>query len=172
VLKFRRLVEVVLAEQRDPAHQELIFEPDLERSLERDQTNEGKRREQDEPESVESRPDARSGSDQPERNQAARGRGEEHRCPPGRLGDRGRSSALQREVLGRHEVGCRWAWTLPGVARGSASLVDAGNLLGNGHWRSRTAHVPDRSSGRTATGDFVLTLISLPVDVLPAHPRS
>jgi len=98
----------------------VILESDLERSFERDQADEGKRGEQDEAEGVKGRPNARRGCNQPERNQAAGGRGEEHCRPPGRLGDRGRSSALKREVLGRHEVDSRRPWILFGVASSCA----------------------------------------------------
>src|SRR5204862_1639565 len=96
--EFRRLAEVILSEQGDAACQEVILEPSLERSLERDQADEGKRREQDEAEGIEGRPDACGGCNQTERDQAAGGRREEHRCSSRRLGDRGRTSALEREV--------------------------------------------------------------------------
>jgi hypothetical protein len=99
----RRVLEVVAAQQGDPARVLRVFHRGLERPLEGDKPDESKGREENQAEPEEDRPQAARGRDQAEGDEAAGDRREEHVCPAGRLGDRRGPGALERKVLRCHE---------------------------------------------------------------------
>jgi hypothetical protein len=81
----------------------VVLDSRLQHSLERHQPDEGKRREEYEAKGVERRADAACGRYQTQGNQAAGDGAEEHARPARRLGDRRCASALEHEMLSRHE---------------------------------------------------------------------
>ena len=97
-------VEVVAAQLSDAASVEVVLDARPQYPLEGDQTEEGKRRQDDETERREGRPEPRGAGDQAKGDQAARHRAQEHVGATGGLGDRGGARTLQGEMLGGHHA--------------------------------------------------------------------
>jgi hypothetical protein len=77
----------------------VVLDSRLKDSVERDEPDKCQRHQQGEPERIERGSYACRGGDQPERHRAARDGRQEHVGAAGRLGDRGRTSSLEDEVL-------------------------------------------------------------------------
>jgi hypothetical protein len=112
----------------------VVLDAGLQHPVEGHQAHEGQRGQQDEPEDVERRAGVGGGGDQPERNEAARDGAEEHGGTAGGLRHRGRSGALQGEVLRRHETHRRGA-------RVDVGVIDVVGRLAVGHNGSRRSLV-------------------------------